>query len=228
MSTKTITFKGQLGTRALTTFVDPHPGKANSDKVATDCSRCTDRAGYIRAFAHVHNGICFKCLGTGTESITVGTLRKHAKAAAYNAEYSADLRAAHEAQREAFQAAAKAEAEAAAEAARLAEEARLASLVQGFIGNEGDKITDLRVTINVAKYIEGSWNRSSSMFIIATTDAGQVVKIFGSSNTLFGLHRGDVVTITTAKVKKHDWHDGQDQTVLSHVKVAVTEEVAAA
>lgn len=227
MTTKTTTFKGQLGVRELKTFIDPHPGKVASDKVAVDCGRCVDRKGYIAGFAHVHHGICFKCLGAGVEYVTVGTLRKHAKADAYRVEYAAEIAAAVEAQRQAFITAAEVEAKAAAEAARIAEEARLASLVQGFLGNEGDKLTNVRVTINVAKYIEGSWNRSSSMFIIATTDEGNVLKIFGSSNTLFGLQRGDVTTIVTGKVKKHDWHDGQDQTVLSHVKMAAVEEVAA-
>jgi hypothetical protein len=227
MTTKTVTFKGQLGVRELKTYSDPHPGKAASDRVAVPCGRCVNESGYIRAFSHVHNGICFECNGTGKGSITVATLRKHAKAAAYNTEYAEEIQAAREAQREAFRAAAEIEAAAAAKAAAEAEEARLASLVQGFVGNEGDKIENLPVTINVAKYIEGSWNRSSSMFIIATTDAGQVVKIFGSSATLFGLQRGQAAVITTAKVKKHDWHNGQDQTVLGFVKMAVAEEAVA-
>ena len=63
------------------------------------------------------------------------------------------------------------------------------------------------------------------MFIIAETESGQVVKVSGSSESLFGLQRGDAATLT-GKVKEHAEWNGQEQTVLNFVKAA-TVEVAA-
>jgi hypothetical protein len=220
LATKPVKFSGALGQRVLVSYVDPCPGAANSDRIPVPCGRCVDRSGYIRAFSHVLGGVCFECNGTGSSSVSAVTMRKWAKSDAYARDFAAEIEAHHDAIRAENEAAAKlAEIEAAHEAA-IAEDARLSAMVQGFLGNEGDKLADVPVTINVAKYIEGSYNRSSSMFIIATADSGHVVKIFGSSQTLFGLRRGDEVVILTAKVKKHDWHAGQDQTVLGFVKVS--------
>ena len=124
------------------------------------------------------------------------------------------------------QKAARAEAEyAAAWDAAHAEDARRATLVQGFLGQVGEKVA-VTGTVAVAKYIEGSWNRSSSIFLIVKADSGQVIKTFGSGASLFALDRGHRVELT-GKVKGHETYQGQDQTVLSHVKATIVEEVDA-
>lgn len=225
-ATKPATFKSSiLGTVELHSYVDPHPGKVGTDRVPTTCGRCGG-SGYFNCFRHIYAGRCFGCDGTGKDTISVATARKWARSDAFATEYADEI-AAYWAEFEAAQEVArKAEEFAAHWDEAHAENIRRAALVQGFLAEVGDKIAGVEVTVKVAKYIEGSWNRSSSMFIIAETAAGQVIKIFGSSNSLFGLQRDDQATITTAKVKAHESWNGQEQTVLSHVKVEKNEEVS--
>ena len=217
-ATKAPTFSGFVGIRELHTYVDPHPGLKGTDKVPVACSRCVNRSGYIRAFAHVQGGICFRCQGTGSEHISVSTIRRWAKADAYQAEYAAEITARNEELRRIEIAENAAREFAAAWDEAHQENARRDALVQGFVGQEGDKVT-VSVTIQVAKYISGSYNRSASMFIIAKTESGQVVKVFGSSQTLFDLERGDQATFT-GTVKDHEVYNGQQQTVLKGVKAS--------
>jgi hypothetical protein len=217
---KTPTYKGIVGVRELYTYVDPAPGKAATDRVPTQCYRC-EGTGYT-CFVWVHNGICFHCNGSGIHMAAASTLRKRAKKEAYLAEYADEIQAYHqEADRIAAEAAKAAEFAAAWDEAH-AEQDRRNALVQGFLGQIGDKVV-VDVTIQVAKYISGTYNRSSSMFIIAKTESGQIIKTFGSSESLFDLARGDQATFTGV-VKAHETYQGQDQTVLFRVK-AVKKEV---
>lgn len=219
---KPVTYKSTLlGTVTLTTYVDPCPGKIGTDKVPSTCGRCGG-SGYFQCYGHIYNGRCFLCGGAGTVPTNVSTVRKHARTDAFATEYADEL-AAYWAAFEAAQATAAAEAEfAAAWDAAHAEAARRAAMVQGFLGEVGEKLTGLVGTVAVAKYISGSYNRSSSMFLVINLDGGAVVKTFGSSESLFQLDRGYRVTLT-GKVKKHESYNGQDQTVLSHVKAEVIE-----
>ena len=214
------TFKGSIGVRELSTYVDPHPGLKGTDKVQVPCGRCVNKTGYIRAFAHVEGGICFECRGAGTVGINVSTVRKWAKSDAYCTEFAAEIAAHRQSLRDAEIAANAARELAQAWDDAHAEQARLASLTQGFIGQPGEKVT-VEATIKVAKYIEAQQHGwSAKMFIIAETTDGNIVKISGSSNSLFELDRGDKVTLT-GKVAAHENYRGQDQTVLSHVKAVV-------
>lgn len=225
----TTTFKSaELGTVALTTYVDPHPGLKGTDKVAVECGMCTN--GVYTGFSRIHwnNGAgdttwCFWCNGTARRYVSVSTVRRNVKRDAFRAEYAVQI--------EANRIAREAEANAAIAAAKFesawdeahAEQARRAAMVQGFIGQVGDKIT-VTGTVAVAKYIPApAYNRSSSMFIVVNVDGGQVVKIFGSSQSLFSLDRGHRVEVT-GKVKDHESYRGQDQTVLSHAKATVLDE----
>lgn len=227
MSAATTTkFKSaELGTVALTSYVDPHPGKTGTDRVPAPCHRCGG-SGYFDAFRHVYGGRCFQCGGNGAGSISVATARRHARVEAFRAEYAAELAAARQVAAEAAERAA-AEAEfAAAYDAAIAENARRAAMVQGFLGEVDAKVT-FTGTVTVAKYQAGSYNRSSSMFLVFTTDAGQVVKGFSSSQTVMGLERGDRVTVT-AKVKGHAAYQGQDQTTVTGIKAETLEAAQAA
>lgn len=119
-------------------------------------------------------------------------------------------------------AAAAAEFEAAWDAAHV-EADRRAALVQGFLGEVGDKVA-VTGTVTVAKYVAAqAYNRSSSMFLIVTLDSGQVVKTFGSGASLFDLSRGHRVTLT-GTVKGHESYNGQQQTVLTRVKAVILDE----
>ena len=220
-NTTATTFKSDLlGTVTLTTYVDPYPGAKNTDRrFGRDVAPC-HRCGGTGIYSTYH-GVCYRCMGRGTEAngITVGTLRKYAKAAAFNTEYAAEIAAARAAQAEAA-AVAQAAADFAADwDAAHAEDARRAAMVQGFIGEVGEKVSATG-TVQVAKYIAGSWNRSSSMFLVIKLVSGQVVKTFGSGASLMELGRGDEVEITGA-VKAHETYQGQQQTVLTRAKASV-------
>jgi hypothetical protein len=220
-TTKPVTFKGILGVKPLLSYVDPAPGAANSDRVPESCWRC-DGTGYT-CFKWVANGVCFHCGGTGTHYAAAVTVRKRAKADAYYRDYEAEIQAYWAERNAAEQAAAKAAEFAAAWDEAHAEQARRAALVNGFLGEVGDKIT-VTGTVQVAKYISGSWNRSSSVFLVVKADTGHIVKTFSSSQSVFALDRGDQVELTGA-VKAHEAYNGQDQTVLIRVKAVITAKV---
>lgn len=223
-----VTFKSaELGTVTLSTYVDPHPTLKGTDKVAVECGQCTN--GVYTGFSRVHwnNGAgdttwCFWCNGTNRRFISVSTARRNAKSAAFRAEYAVEIEAVRIAREAEANARIAAEEFAAAWDAAHAEQARRAALVQGFLGQIGEKVTGTG-TVQVAKYIEGSWNRSSSMFIVVKLDSGQVVKTFGSSQTLFRLDRGWRVEVS-GTVKAHETFNGQDQTVLTRTKAVVLDE----
>lgn len=227
--TNTTTFKSsELGrTVELTTYVDPAPGLKGTDQVPVECGYCNN--GVYMGFSRITweaNGRkiaawCFRCNGTNVRYVSANTARRNAKAAAFAAEYAEELRAVRQAAVEAANAAIAAAEAARAEAAAKAEAERIASLVQGFVGEKGEKVT-VTGTVRVAKYIAGSWNRSSKMFIVVDLDNGQVVMTSGSGQSLFEVNRGDRITLT-AKVADFGSFNGQDQTVLSHAKAQVLE-----
>ncbi len=223
-ATKPATFKSEiLGTVVLNTYVDPYPGKVGTDKAPVPCGRCGGK-GRIDAFSHVLGGVCFGCNGHGVQFTTVATLRKHAKAEAFAAEYGDQIAAYWaEVDRKNAEAAKAAEYAAAWDEAHK-EAARRAAMVQGFVGEVGDKVKGLVGTVQVAKYTAAQrYGWSASMFIIVTLDNGQVLKFSGSGESLFGVARGDKVTVAGA-VKDQQVYNGQQQTVLTRVKLAKVEE----
>lgn len=210
-------------TYELNLYEDPHPGKGARERVhwLEACQRCggggiyrwTNRYGLCQ-------GTCFGCWGTGKveRSNAVQTLRKRAKEDALWAEYGDELRAYHNEQAEIARAAQLAAELAEAWDEAHAEQARRAALTQGFLGEIGEKISDVPATIRYAKYCEAqAWNRSATMFVIAEADSGQAIKMSGSSRSLFSLERGDRVLLS-GKVKDHGQYNGQQQTILSHVR----------
>lgn len=228
-TTTTTTFKStELGrTVELTTYVDPAPGLNGTDRVPVECGYCTNGVYTAPSGYHWQNGRgdttwCFRCNGSNVRYVSANTARRNAKINAFAAEYADELRAVRQAAADAANAAiAAAEFESAWDAAH-AEAARRAALVQGFIGEIGDKVT-VTGTVDVAKYCAAvAYNRSATMFVVVTADAGQKVVISGSSASLFELQRGDNLTVT-GKVKNHKSYRGQDQTVLSHAKAQVLE-----
>lgn len=222
-----IIVNGILGKREVTSYVDPYPGLAGTDKVSisSTCGRCGG-TGIFHWYTYMGpaQGSCFGCWGSGKVSHDrqVARLRLEVKKEAYYRENEAEIQAYWAAENERVRAE-----ELAANFARdwddaHAEQARRVALVQGFIGEIGEKIS-VTATIKVAKYMAAQqYGWAAKMFVIAETTDGNIVKISGSSASLFDLERGDVVTLT-GKVAGHENYQGQDQTTLSHVKATVTE-----
>lgn len=226
IATRQPVYKG----RQLKTYVDPHPGRVDSDRVSTDCGRCGG-SGNVGIY-WVEGGVCFECRGSGRGSITVGTTRKWAKADALGRDYAEELAAERDAAWAAERAANLAAEIASDHAVALAMNARRDAAVQGFVAEVGTNIKAKGLTgeIVIAKGYESHFGYSTQygMFLIIKLASGQVVKTSGTGSTLFGLERGDKVAIIGGSVKAHEHYEGQDQTVLIRAKLERIEEEEAA
>lgn len=212
----------------LATYVDPFPGRKNTDKVQVTCGNCGGDGVYHAPSGYVIRNPrtggnfrgCFACSGYGYVMRGVQSQRRAAMQAAWWAEVGV---AQAEAGREAAIAAQVAAEFAQAWDDAQVEQERRAALVQGFVGQIGDKVSDLTGTVQVAKYMPSQrYGWSASMFIVVKLDNGQVVKLSGSGESLFGVERGDQVTLR-GTVKDQQSYNGQDQTVLKSVKMTVVE-----
>lgn len=219
--------KSILGWKVLHLYVDPHPGKHNSDRIPVDCGKCGG-SGYIRAFSHVEGGVCFECEGHGKTSISVGTLRQYAKADAFSAEYGEEIDA-YWAEFEAVQQAArKAEEFAQAWDDAHAEAAKRAAMVGGFIGEVGEQLRGkgLVGTVVFEKHYDAGfgYHKTTGKFMIIEMSDGKIAKVAGTGGGLFvGAHKGDQVAILGGSVKAHENFRGQDQSVLQRVKLELIE-----
>lgn len=111
-------------------------------------------------------------------------------------------------------------------AAWLAEEARLAALVTGFVGDIDAKIKNLAGTITVYwEFTRASYtgHDETAVLLIITTEDGKVLKFVSAGASAFGWERGDRVIITSATVKAHDNYKGQDQTTISRARITLKE-----
>lgn len=208
----------------LQTYVDPFPGMKNTDKVRVEC--CGDGIYHAPSGYSWSRGgetartYCFACGGAGYVMRGVQSQRRRAMVEAWEREVGAPQRAAAEAEFTARQAAAEI---AQAWDDAHAEAERRAQLVQGFVGQVGDKVVGLVGTVQVAKYMPSHrYGWSASMFIVVKLDNGQVVKISGSGQSLFDVERDDRVEVA-GTVKDHQDYNGQDQTVLKSAKLVVVE-----
>jgi hypothetical protein len=210
----------------LRSYVDPHPGAKASDKVFQACGNC-DGSGVYGGYSSWRwqkgNKVakwCFDCNGSGKYGLTVATLRKRAKEAAYRRDYADEIAAAAAASAAAYLAAELAQAWEEAHA----EQARRAALVTGFAGAIGDRVRDLAGVIRFAKTYDASFGfrKATGMFMIIELDNGQVVKLAGTGRSLWGHERGDHVLVT-GTVKAHETYEGQEQTVLTRATVTPRE-----
>lgn len=214
----TMKYKPNGKTYELNLYVDPHPGKDRWDRVRSDCVRCGGTGIYSQ-----YHGVCYRCWGrkSDPDGISVNTLRRQAKEKALWAEYGDELRAYHEGI-----AAANAEREKAEELVRAwaeahAEKERREAMVSGFVGEIGEKVSNLHGVVKVAQTYDASYGyrKATGMFMVVELDDGKVVKIAGTGASLFGPERGDEVLILSATVKGHENYKGQDQTKLYRVKL---------
>lgn len=228
-ATKTVTYKSVLGVVPLNLYTDPHPGMAASDRVPVNCDRCGGTGRVV--FEWVDGGRCWGCFGTGKSTISVATARKWAKGEAYVAEYNDQIKA-YWAEFEAVQAKAAAEAEFAAayEAAHI-ENARLATLNQGTVGQPGERVRNLVATITVVASFEkpsfSGYGTELHRLVTATLEDGRVVVMSGTANALWEVAKGDKVSLTGTVKKENPFKvykaTGQMQTALQRPAITVLE-----
>ena len=205
-------------------YEDPHPGKKGAEIVKDPC-HCGDGVYHAPSRVVWDNGRgetkwCFSCNGAAYIERSVATLRRRERAMVKATNEARRLHALSLAEAPMRHQAEVDEAHATA----LIEDARRAALVSGFVGMEGDKVTNLKGRIDY----QGTWETPSysgygtevkSIVIITLTD-GKVVKIVGTSATYFGWTRDDLVTIVRGVVKGTGNYNGQDQTILTRAKLS--------
>lgn len=60
------------------TYVDPFPGKADTDTVWENCY--CGGTGHLKHYDHIDGGVCYGCMGAGGKTLHVGDERRKAKA----------------------------------------------------------------------------------------------------------------------------------------------------
>lgn len=97
-----------------------------------------------------------------------------------------------------------------------AERAAAPAKVQGFIGEVGEKVFGIELTINLVRYIEGQYGTTT--LIGGLTPEGKTVKWFRSGQ--HDIEVGDKLNLKFATVKSHDNYQGQDATAITRGKEA--------
>ncbi len=88
---------------------------------------------------------------------------------------------------------------------------------KGFLGAVGEKISFSGV-VTFTKEIDGRYG--TKLLVAFRSDSGHVAKTFGTGSSLWDLESGDRVTVQ-GSVKSHENYQGEDQTMLTRVKVSV-------
>lgn len=214
-------------------YTDPYPGARGDDLVQETCGKCGGDgvyhapSGLVIQNPYAPAGVtfkgCFDCMGLGHRVIKVSSVRARIRRAV-----KAQLQRDADAEAYAAQAADRAAAELAeAHGEALAENARRAALNNEPIAEPGAKISNLSGVVEVSKTIEVPGFRYGTDYkrlVVIKLDSGQVVKTFGGSSKLFGINRGDRVTITRATVKEFATYEGQLQTVV--IRLALRTDMA--
>lgn len=188
--------------------------------LAALCGVCS-QGGLRPEYAHVFDGQCFYCRGTGLRAFAADEVAAKRKVRSAQA---ADIRRAAKAEIEAPAiAAAEAAALAAsieiAHGAALTEQARrdaeaAAFEAQRFLGSVGDKITVVG-TVKVNAHVESRYG--SSRLVIIEAEGGVTLKTFGTSAFHYDVEVGDEVEVT-ATVKDHEVYRGVKQTAIVRPK----------
>lgn len=93
------------------------------------------------------------------------------------------------------------------------------SKVNEWLGQPGDKLKDLKASVERVRYTDGYYGRST--IVTMRTESGHELTWFANNSP--DLVEGDKIDITGATVKKHDEYEGRKQTVVIRTKFAVTE-----
>ncbi len=211
-------------------YTDPYPGAHGADLVRETCGKCGGDgvyhapSGFVIQNPYAPAGVtfrgCFDCMGLGHRMVKVSSVRARIRRAV-KAQLQRDADAeAYAAEYDARQAAEMA----AAWEEALAENARRAALNNEPVAEPGAKITNLSGVVEGSKTIEVPGYRYGTDYkrlVVIKLDSGQVVKTFGGSSKLFGVNRGDRVTITRATVKEFGTYEGQLQTVVIRLALQI-------
>ncbi|MEN4446622.1 MAG: hypothetical protein EKK51_30520 [Mycolicibacterium sp.] len=210
-------------------YTDPYPTAIGSDVVREDCWKCGGDglfhgvsgwkiknprgAGAIKG--------CFACMGAGYRLVKVSTVRARVRR-----NVKATLRHDQEVANHAANAARYAAEEyAAAWDEAHAEQACRDALNNTPAGAVGDKLRDLtgRVEVAISFEVDGfrGYGTDYKRLVVLKLPTGQVLKTTGTGSSLFGVDRGDQVTIVSATVSGTGDYKGQLQTVLTRAKLRV-------
>lgn len=197
-------------TYAVAVYVDPFPGRKGSEVLKETCGKCNgDKVigwgNVTLQVGKVSGRVCFQCMGKGYTTRLVSSARSTARRQA-KAQTEANIAAADYVNTEVEDAHTEA----------LAEEARRAALVTGFLAEVGVRVRNLKAVVEVnAKFEAASFNGYGvdykSMLILREVESGRVIKAVTAAR---GFERGEAVTVS-GTVKDHARYNGQDQTVLA-------------
>lgn len=208
-----------------TVYRDPFPGK-KGDELVWDPCYCGDGLYHAPSGVHWDNGHGdqrwhFDCDGKAGWWRKVSTIRARVRRQAKAAKDWKDGEA--ERDRIAAESLANAIREAWDEA--HAEQARRAALVQGFVGEIGDKIRNVPGTVKVKSIFESGfgYRTFNKVFMVIELEDGHLIKFSGTGDTLWAPERDDKVIVKLATVKGFDNYQGQDQTEVTRVKLEVVE-----
>lgn len=204
-------------------YADPYPGMKGKDQVKVMCDGCAGTGiyhgptPYYQPSPYQKNVTIpahFRCQGLGFKTILVSSARSSArtKVKAHVEAIESKKLAAEKAAKEAVE-------------KERAERERRAALVQGHVGEIGDKVGGLQGTVVVSKTYESSYGYRKTLkkFLTVKLDNGQVVTTGGSGQSLFTAKPGASITIMSGTVKGHSVYQGQDQTELTRVKILAAE-----
>lgn len=109
---------------------------------------------------------------------------------------------------------------------RLAEADR-AAIVDGWLGNVGDKLQDLDVTARVVMRVDGYAYNSTDTIVVMRTGSGHVLK-WKASGVRADIEEGGNYRLLRATVKDHGEYRGNKQTVVTRCKLvpAATDETS--
>ena len=208
-------------------YVDPFPGRTGSESVREDCGYCNEGV-YPGPSGHTweipgkgSNKWCYRCNGRGYFMVKISSVRARVRRQANQAAKNAKLDAEYAAKRPALEwlEAERVWKEAVTE--WLKEETRVTAMTQGFVAEIGTRIKNVEATVTVAMSFEVpafNYGTQWKAMVVLTTENGKVLKTTGTGDSLYGLEKGQKVTIT-GTVKAHAVYRQQDQTVLTRVKV---------
>lgn len=102
---------------------------------------------------------------------------------------------------------------------REIEASRLPLIVDEYLGDKGDKITDITGTVTAVRYFDNSYGRSisTSTMIVIRADSGHQIKWMASKE--IDLDRGARVQVSKATVKGHETYNDHAQTVVIRAKL---------
>lgn len=215
----------------MSTATDTYPGLKGTDRVREECGSCGGTGIYTgpsnAAWQRTVNGPtekwCFGCMGAGFHSVLVSSARARARRRQAAAAKFEAQQAEWDAQRPVREWLEAEQQWRDDVTAWLAEEARVAALVKGFVGEPGDVLRNLTGTVVAHHAFEVAsfrgYGTDLKVLVVIELEAGQHIKTFSTSQSVFGLAKGDRVRIVRATVAKHDHRDGQDQTVVTRIKL---------